>query len=67
MPLLWAVAQVSTDGQLKIADFGVAEELDRYGCADTCYKSRGSPAFQVICSTPGRWEHIYTVRVVVGI
>lgn len=37
---------VSTDGVLKISDFGVSEELDKYSGADTCSKSRGSPAFQ---------------------
>ena len=34
------------DGILKISDFGVSEELDKYTDADTCSKSRGSPAFQ---------------------
>ena len=37
---------VSSDGVLKIADFGVSEEIDKYQQADTCSKSRGSPAFQ---------------------
>ena len=34
------------DGILKISDFGVSEELDKYTHADTCSRSRGSPAFQ---------------------
>ena len=38
---------MSVDGILKISDFGVSEELDKYTDADTCSKSRGSPAFQV--------------------
>ena len=37
---------MSVDGILKISDFGVSEELDKYTDADTCSKSRGSPAFQ---------------------
>ena len=37
---------VSTAGVLKLADFGVAEELGRYEADDACSKSRGSPAFQ---------------------
>lgn len=37
---------VSTEGILKIADFGVAEQLSLFDESDTCSKSRGSPAFQ---------------------
>jgi len=37
---------VTADGLLKICDFGVAEELDKFEGSDTCTKSRGSPAFQ---------------------
>jgi serine/threonine-protein kinase 11 len=37
---------VTVDGLLKIADFGVADELSLYEREDTCYRSRGSPAFQ---------------------
>jgi hypothetical protein len=37
---------ISIEGVLKLGDFGVAEELDRYDEHDTCSKSRGSPAFQ---------------------
>ena len=37
---------VSVDGILKVSDFGVSEALDKYTDADTCSKSRGSPAFQ---------------------
>ena len=37
---------VSIDGMVKITDFGVAEELNRYEHCDTTSKSRGSPAFQ---------------------
>lgn len=37
---------ISIEGVLKVGDFGVAEELDRYDEHDTCSKSRGSPAFQ---------------------
>jgi serine/threonine-protein kinase 11 len=37
---------VSTDGVLKICDFGVADELDNYAEGDLTCKFRGSPAFQ---------------------
>lgn len=37
---------VTADGVLKLADFGSAEELSRFSPADTCSKSKGSPAFQ---------------------
>jgi serine/threonine-protein kinase 11 len=37
---------VTADGTLKIADFGSAEELNRYDESDKCSKSKGSPAFQ---------------------
>jgi len=36
-----------TRGQvLKISDFGVAEELDKYSDSDICYQSTGTPRFQ---------------------
>lgn len=31
---------------LKISDFGVAEELDKYTAQDICYQSTGTPRFQ---------------------
>ena len=31
---------------LKISDFGVAEELDKYSDSDICYQSTGTPRFQ---------------------
>ena len=31
---------------LKISDFGVAEELDKYSNNDICYQSTGTPRFQ---------------------
>ena len=37
---------VTSDGVLKIADFGSAEELSQYEKSDQCSKSKGSPAFQ---------------------
>ena len=37
---------VSVDGHVRIADFGVAEELSRFDTSDECSRSRGSPAFQ---------------------
>ena len=36
----------NADCSLKICDFGVAEELDKFEGGDICSKSRGSPAFQ---------------------
>ena len=44
--LIPSKVMVGTDGVLKIADFGVSEQLSEYESADTCSKSRGSPAFQ---------------------
>ena len=38
---------LDTTGVLKIADFGVAELLDRFAPNDTCRTSQGTPAFQV--------------------
>ena len=38
---------LDTTGVLKIADFGVAELLDRFAPDDTCRTSQGTPAFQV--------------------
>ncbi|XP_053602531.1 serine/threonine-protein kinase STK11 isoform X2 [Plodia interpunctella] len=37
---------LTLDQTLKITDFGVAEELDRFSPEDTCYTGQGSPAFQ---------------------
>ena len=37
---------VTLDGEVKIADFGSAEELSMYDESDTCSKFKGSPAFQ---------------------
>jgi len=37
---------LSTDGTLKISDFGVAEALDMFAVDDMCQTSQGSPAFQ---------------------
>lgn len=37
---------LNTTGVLKIADFGVAELLDRFAPDDTCRTSQGTPAFQ---------------------
>ncbi|XP_071953889.1 serine/threonine-protein kinase STK11-like [Antedon mediterranea] len=37
---------LTTDGTLKITDFGVAEALDQFTKDDTCRTSQGSPAFQ---------------------
>jgi len=37
---------LDTTGVLKIADFGVAELLDRFAPDDTCRTSQGTPAFQ---------------------
>jgi len=37
---------LSTDGTLKISDFGVAEALDMFALDDMCQTSQGSPAFQ---------------------
>jgi len=37
---------LDTTGVLKIADFGVAELLDRFAPDDTCKTSQGTPAFQ---------------------
>ena len=37
---------IASDGLLKLADFGSAEELSRFDETDACSKSRGSPAFQ---------------------
>lgn len=45
---------ISLSGDVKLADFGCAERLDRYEAAqadgtriDTCSLTQGSPAFQV--------------------
>lgn len=37
---------LDTAGTLKIADFGVAEILDRFALDDTCRTSQGTPTFQ---------------------
>ena len=37
---------LTTDGTVKIADLGVAEQLDRFAEEDTCHTSQGSPAVQ---------------------
>lgn len=37
---------VTTDDILKITDFGVAEELDKFAATDLCHTSQGSPVFQ---------------------
>ena len=37
---------LTRDQMLKISDFGVAEELNRYTNDDTCYQSMGTPRFQ---------------------
>jgi len=37
---------LTTDGTLKISDFGVAEALDMFAEDDMCQTSQGSPAFQ---------------------
>ena len=37
---------LSREQILKISDFGVAEETDRFSNSDTCYQSTGTPRFQ---------------------
>ncbi|XP_013188999.1 serine/threonine-protein kinase stk11 [Amyelois transitella] len=37
---------LTMDQTLKITDFGVAEELNRFSPEDTCYTGQGTPAFQ---------------------
>ena len=39
--------QLTSDGKLKIIDFGVAETLDRYSALETTEKFAGTPSFQV--------------------
>uniref|UniRef100_A0A1X7UJ62 Uncharacterized protein n=2 Tax=Amphimedon queenslandica TaxID=400682 RepID=A0A1X7UJ62_AMPQE len=49
---------LTTDDVVKISDFGVAEELDRFSQSDRCCNFQGSPAFQSpeIASGQDNWS-----------
>ena len=55
---------LSREQILKISDFGVAEETDRFSNSDTCYQSTGTPRFQPpeiaagLNSFKGKIDHI---------
>ncbi|KNC83310.1 CAMK/CAMKL/LKB protein kinase [Sphaeroforma arctica JP610] len=48
---------LSREGDIKICDFGVAEELDTYAPTDRCTSSAGSPAFQAPEIAAGKPEY----------
>eukprot|EP01134_Creolimax_fragrantissima_P004051 CFRG4051T1 len=48
---------LSREGDIKICDFGVAEELDIYAPTDRCTSSAGSPAFQAPEIASGKPEY----------